>query len=56
MKLYDDDGWYCHACHLGGSIYTLAALLGRFPRPLRGAHFLTVQATLTDPFLGKAAA
>jgi hypothetical protein len=56
LYLYDDGGWFCFGCRTGGSIYTLAGLVGGYPTPLRGAAFLTVQATLYDHFGAKAAA
>lgn len=41
-----EKGWYCFGCKRGGDIYSLAGLLAGYALPLRGADFLTVEATL----------
>lgn len=57
LRPYGDGGWACFACPprpgagrrcLGGTIYTLAALVWGYPLPLRGPAFLVVEARLLD--------
>lgn len=43
-----DRGWFCFGCERGGRIYDLAALLGGYRLPLRGADFLAVRGVLTE--------
>lgn len=58
LRVYDTT-WTCYGCapqpgagreHLGGSIYTLAALLSGYPLPLRGVDFLRVRDVLSRHF------
>lgn len=58
MHVYDDAeaGWHCFGCGRGGTVYTLAALLGGYPLPLRGADFLAVRGVLERHFASEAAA
>lgn len=58
LKVYGTT-WACFACparpgagrrHLGGTIYTFAALLWGASLPLRGANFLTLQEMLAEKF------
>ena len=58
MHVYDDAaaGWHCFGCGRGGTVYTLAALLGGYPLPLRGADFLAVRGVLERHFTSEAAA
>lgn len=44
LQLYDDGGWYCFACRVGGSIYDFAALLFQFKT--RGHQFLELRERL----------
>lgn len=50
LRVFDDGGWFCFGCNQGGGIYQLAALIGGYPLPLRGADFLSVQETLLNHF------
>jgi hypothetical protein len=43
-----DRGWFCFGCQRGGGIFQLAALVGGYGLPLRGADFLRVESTLLD--------
>lgn len=58
MHVYDDAaaGWHCYGCGRGGTVYTLAALLGGYRLPLRGADFIAVRGVLLDHFASEAAA
>jgi hypothetical protein len=44
LQLYDDGGWYCFACRVGGSIYDFGALL--FELDTRGHQFLRLRQRL----------
>ena len=50
-----DRGWYCFGCERGGSVYDLAAILGGFPLPLRGADYVAVRNVLLDHLTAEAA-
>lgn len=56
--VYDDPaaGWHCFGCGRGGTVYTLAALLGGYSLPLRGEDFLRVRSVLERHFASEAAA
>jgi len=60
LRPYGDGGWACFGCPprpgagrrcLGGTIYTLAALVWGYPLPLRGPAFFAVQGRLYDVML-----
>jgi hypothetical protein len=44
LQLYDDGGWYCFACRVGGSIYDFGARL--FELDTRGHQFLRLRQRL----------
>jgi hypothetical protein len=56
--IYDDAeaGWHCFGCGRGGTVYTLAALLGGYALPLRGGDFLAVREVLLEHLTVRAAA
>lgn len=58
MHVYEDAaaGWYCYGCGRGGRIYDLAAILGGYRLPLRGADFIAVRGVLLGYFASEAAA
>lgn len=49
-------GWYCFSCERGGRVYDLAAILGGYRLPLRGADFLAVREVLLAHLAVRAAA
>ena len=57
MHVYGDAaaGWYCYGCARGGRIYDLAAILGGYRLPLRGADFIAVRNVLLDHLAAEAA-
>jgi hypothetical protein len=46
LQLYDDGGWYCFACRIGGSIYDFGGLL--FELDTRGHQFLRLRQRLAQ--------
>jgi hypothetical protein len=56
LKAYDDGGWKCHACGVGGRIYQLGGLLGGYRLPLTPDARRAIRAELIHEFAKELAA